>query len=75
MIFIAVIRDNACADVTCTVDGEICDGGTCKCGGAASCEGKKTGAVCDATNNVCKCSATVDKCTAPNQCTNGMCGM
>merc|ERR1712141_270753 len=50
-----------------------CDGGTCKCGSAASCEGETTGAFCDATNNVCKCSADVDKCTAPNECNNGQC--
>ena len=70
LLFIA----DPCDGITCAVADETCDGGTCKCGSAASCEGQTTGAFCDATNNVCKCSDSVDKCTDQKVCIDGQCG-
>ena len=47
-----------CASVTCSVSGETCSGGECKCGTSASCAGQTTGAYCDANSNTCKCTST-----------------
>ena len=61
-------------NVVCSVAGETCSGGVCKCGTSDSCENQATGAFCDSANNVCKCAQDVDACTSGETCTNGACG-
>ena len=46
----------------------------CKCGTASSCVELVSASFCDATNNICKCSATVDACTGGQACVDGQCG-
>ena len=57
---------------------ETCDGidtdFVCKCGTASSCVELVSASFCDATNNICKCSATVDACTGGQACVDGQCG-
>ena len=63
-----------CASITCSVDGEKCVDGVCYCGSSTSCAGVTSGAYCDATNNVCKCSSTVAACSGTTDtCTSGAC--
>ena len=58
----------------CSISGETCSSGSCKCGTASSCSGQTSGAYCDAANNVCKCSATVDACSGTTDtCDSGTC--
>ena len=66
--FCILIVDNSCNEVHCAIMGEVCVGGVCKCGCAASCEGQISGAYCDAANSVCKCSATLSSCTGGETC-------
>ena len=63
-----------CAAVTCSNPGETCVEGKCKCGTRDSCVGTTSGAYCDAENNQCKCSETVDSCSGTTDtCTSGVC--
>jgi len=64
-----------CSDSTpCTVAGETCVSGACKCGTASSCKDLSAGPYCDAPNNVCACSATAPFCSgATNTCVDGIC--
>ena len=58
----------------CSISGETCSSGSCKCGTSSSCAGLTTGSYCDAANNVCKCSETVNACSGTSDtCTNGVC--
>ena len=52
-----IVFVDPCEGITCTMTGETCTNGTCKCGTAASCEGNKMVDTCDADWNVCRCSA------------------
>ena len=47
----------------CTISGETCQFGVCKCGTTESCAGKLSGEYCDAHNNICKCKADTDACS------------
>ena len=66
---ILLLLGHLCHGVICSVIGEICIGGTCKCGTSASCLGKSTGAYCDASFNsgsgICKCSSSLVSCADP----------
>ena len=63
-----------CAGVTCSNTGETCVEGLCMCGTASSCVGIGSGSYCDSTNNVCKCSKTLDACSGTTDtCDNGAC--
>ena len=64
-----------CTGVTCNVANEQCDCGFCKCGSAESCEGKTTGAVCNASSSVCECASGVAACSDGQICSSGTCGM
>ena len=59
---------------SCANPGETYVGGVCKCGRSPSCDGSLTAPFCDASNNVCKCSSTVDSCKNLGEtCQNGQC--
>ena len=75
LYIILLILVDLCADVTCVVTGETCEGGICKCGTADTCENQATGEICDATNNRCKCTDTVDSCTGVETCNGVACGV
>ena len=64
-----------CNEVACNVAGEKCEGGVCKCGSADSCEGKTTGAVCNAGSDVCECATGVTACSGGQTCSGVTCGM
>ena len=62
----------------CKVAGEVCVDGICRCGSLSSCEGRKTGALCDPILGECRCSENLISCTDPsrgNMCdsTNNSC--
>ena len=60
-ISFAILVD-PCVGVTCSVTGESCVSGVCKCGSSGSCSGLSTGEFCDAANSVCKCTSSLDSC-------------
>ena len=64
-----------CTGVVCNVADEKCVGGVCKCGSVESCEGKATGAVCNAGSSVCECASGVASCSGGQICSSGTCGM
>ena len=68
-----LISDNLCHEITCSVSGEICHSGECKCGNQASCESRPTGSYCDAGSSMCKCAPNVDACQDGISCINGDC--
>ena len=68
-----LISDNLCHGITCSVSGEICHSGECKCGNQASCESRPTGSYCDAGSSMCKCAPNVDACPDGISCINGDC--
>ena len=60
--------------VPCSIASETRLGGKCMCGSHESCEGRLDGSYCDATNDVCKCSPSVDACSGEtSQCSDGTC--
>ena len=62
------------SNAACTVTGETCSSGACKCGSANSCSGSTSAPYCDASNNVCKCSASVAACSGTTDtCDSGTC--
>ena len=67
------ISDDLCHGITCSVSGEICESGECKCGNEASCENRPTGSYCDAGGSRCKCAQNVDACPDGISCVNGEC--
>ena len=40
----------------CSIQGETCDKGICKCGTSRTCKNEPTGKICDSGSSVCKCN-------------------
>ena len=71
-----IFIDALCGSTYCTISGETCVDGICKCGGNPTCStNEQRGSYCDATNGVCKCAESVDLCATDETCENGECGM
>ena len=75
------LSTDPCKDVKCNITEEKCNvvqtavafEGVCKCGKSNSCDGNEKGSYCDATQSICKCSATVDACPEGHTCINEAC--
>ena len=49
--------------ITCTVPGESCIEGICRCGTSGSCENRRSGYYCDPIRSECLCSASLKSCS------------
>ena len=72
-IYSKAILPDPCKDVTCSISGEVCDGGVCKCGESISCASDKKLDYCDFGNSQCKCAENVDACSDGQQCIDEEC--
>ena len=64
-----LIIDIPCGGVdftTCSVEGESCIDGVCKCGQADSCESRTSGSYCDPIIGECRCSEYLESCSDPS---------
>ena len=73
------ITIDVCASVICSIPGETCQGGICKCGTSESCHGNPTASTCDAAKNRCICGSigfSSQSCPRNEICRDGgcMCG-
>ena len=78
-----MVYTDPCMDVICSIAGEVCFDGECKCGGKESCEYHSINATfglahyirgdvfCDPSDGLCKCKDTTDDtittCSAENR--------
>ena len=57
-----------CDSITCSINGETCSNGVCKCGTQNSCYANPQGAYCDVASGMCKCTLSVNSCLFPEIC-------
>ena len=72
-IYLKASFSDPCENVTCSITGEVCDGGVCKCGESSSCTDNEKVNYCDFENSQCKCAENVDACLSQQLCIHERC--